>query len=69
LYDSAHGLELKWYSVAALYERRQSAENSQYVFGGHPPSPSFGGTSRPPLQARFLAAKRESNYFKQRSAL
>ena len=35
---------------AALYERRQITEISWYVFGGH----------RPPLQARPLAAMRES---------
>jgi hypothetical protein len=46
----AHGLELKWNSVAALYERRQGVEDLTVRFGGH----------RPPLQARLLAAKRES---------
>ena len=34
LYDSAHCLEPKRYSVAALYERRQIPEIASYVFGG-----------------------------------
>ena len=40
-------VEPKRYSVAAVYDRRTG---SAACLGGHPPSPSFGGTSRPPLQ-------------------
>ena len=44
-YDNARGLESKRYSVAALYERRQTTEVLRYVFGGH----------RPPLQMQSPA--------------
>jgi hypothetical protein len=49
-FGGAYGLEPKRYSVAALYERRQGTDNPRCIFGGH----------RPSLQARRLAAKRES---------
>ena len=42
--------------VAAVYDRRTG---SAAYLGGHPPSPSFGGTSRPPLQ-NTVGAQRNS---------
>ena len=48
------GAPILYLAVAAVYDRRRSSEGED---GGHPPSPGYGATGRPPLQE--LAARWE----------
>ena len=60
-YDSAHGLEPKRYSVAAVYDRRNDSL-------GQVGDLAYNGGHRPPLPAWPLVAKRKNQRYAVKSS-